>query len=1776
MNSKELNSKEKLNLNNQTNPKICQTESKIDRIHRISPANNIKIKTYTKKKSDNNKQKDFNTAKNSSLNEKNQKIEINPEEYKKEIEKEIVKRKKIFKEYQIMSLNQKNNIAFEEIIPNKYNDTFEDSNYKNKKENFFCYIINKSWLNQFEKYCLRTELSFSNLNEDFPKPINNNDLILKDDSSLKLNLEKRIIINSNYLDECINISPELWNFFIHNYGGGPEIKIINKTILKNNNLTNEIDVIRKPVHINLIFIPKKEIISNKTNKEPSNNINDPLNPFKSREISKILMNNELKSDYKIQHIYFDITKTVQELNNYINDILNQYKNKFTYTNTSLNSIYNLEKNNIFVENINYKLWLINLELNPVEIASFLYEQINKYEKPHYLLKFYNLDKIYNSQEVFIPYLLSDFIRYKIEDIFPNKYTLNFNNKEYYSKNNEDENRIPTINIIIEEFPYHFEEPKKKYLIKKCNNCNYRDYVYSGSICNNVFYCCDDCRKQDFKNHLLSCKICLLNFVSEKNKNLYRIILGRKEYYENKKNEKQNFPILGLTNLGSSCYMNSSLQCLFATKELTDFYLYYFKEESINKKNVLGTGGLITSAYVNLLLTINNTTNDKFITPDIFRIILGLCSKQFEGNQQEDAHEFLNYMLDMLHEDINRVINKLEINQNDNSKNIKNISDEQKSLIDWNYFLKRNQSVLIDLFYGQYKSSVICPICNFKSINFNSFLGLELPIIKNKNYIRINICFVDYFKDFYYIFFYVLLFKNELNIYNLRKKISNFLEIDILEFELVYTYNYEIIHLFEISDTIQDEIKFLYAFRINPYFFYSNSNDRINEINKNDLKDNNGEEHCIDYENLESNINKRINKIIYLNDNNNDNNNNYLYLTLKYNDNVGLDSSFYQRCILSSFLLDKRRFKAFETEEIIYLKKNKKCLDIYQEVFKKYFLYIITSNFSNEKKEKIIKIYKTGEPKKKINVLKNCFSYFFKKGNFNPSELKLFENFPDCPFILFLRNDEYNITDPIPLSSHIDYNFILNRFYDKINDKKYEDIENQYNHNNIDINKNIYSNIEENILKNNIPDDNEKSDDLNNPFDLNNYDKKNENNIDNNFHSNDDDIIYSKEDNNTNDNNSNNQKDNNEDFKGLLGGDPKYNNENSENENQESENKDDEDDDDDDSSETNKNNDEDSGREIENDNDSQQDDLSLSNSNSNNESKKSRNTLSSNEDENVNFNNITKKSDKVESMDRLIIIWNRKYIQPIKRYSNINLCDLCDKIYENFKKEKITIEKCFEEFSKEEKLDKENLWKCPNCEENIEANKKIELYNIPKILIIHLKRFNNNKKINTFINFPLTNLSLNNYINNTNKQNNNYDLFGVINHFGSLQYGHYTAYCKNYHDNNWYAYNDRIVNQIPKEKEQEIIVNENAYILFYRERNNDIINWEKIYNKTYEDINENNFKKFGEDFEYDVIEINENKENEEIEKYNKENNLDDIESKKTIENCENIGIEDDNFSFKDGKNKIIIEESEKNNGNQTPKFHIINKINRIKEVENINNNNKFPLEKNKIDLNQNNEGNDKSNSNDYSDRKCQTKDKKDKECYLNKRLTDYYSPMIISKKNIIRIHTYKKIRNNKKNNNLSSENQNNQKKNNSDKEHINNDDKNTINSNISEKEKDLLQYDIFNQSKNYFKLNKNKPTHSFKSVRSKELTNFILQLYSDDVSDKIPRSKKLSEINNIKSKKRINKEIIINKKELEREKLITIKEDDNEYLKNVKENEIDLEDFVYNPFRNYFAKLMKIK
>ena len=145
----------------------------------------------------------------------------------------------------------------------------------------------------------------------------------------------------------------------------------------------------------------------------------------------------------------------------------------------------------------------------------------------------------------------------------------------------------------------------------------------------------------------------------------------------------------------------------------------------------------------------------------------------------------------------------------------------------------------------------------------------------------------------------------------------------------------------------------------------------------------------------------------------------------------------------------------------------------------------------------------------------------------------------------------------------------------------------------------------------------------------------------------------------------------------------------------------------------------------------------------------------------------------------------------------------------------TLQQCVEEFTKEEILDNDDMWRCPRCKSYQKAIKKIDIWKLPSILIVHLKRFEFNEqkraKIRDYVDFPLKNLDLTPYVSKLQRAKPIYDLFAVVNHEGFLGGGHYYSYTKHRMDQQWYYFNDE---QVSKLKKVEQVVSADAYILFY--------------------------------------------------------------------------------------------------------------------------------------------------------------------------------------------------------------------------------------------------------------------------------------------------------------------------------------------------------------------------
>ncbi|KAL4432979.1 hypothetical protein ABPG74_005352 [Tetrahymena malaccensis] len=205
-------------------------------------------------------------------------------------------------------------------------------------------------------------------------------------------------------------------------------------------------------------------------------------------------------------------------------------------------------------------------------------------------------------------------------------------------------------------------------------------------------------------------------------------------------------LVGISNLGNTCFINSALQCLLNVQPLMDYFLSDLHNQEVNIYNPLGSQGKVTQAFAELVYMIW-CQNNKYIVPKVFLNTIQQFSPIFGDGSQQDSQEFLIFLLDLLHEDLNRVKKKPVIEDKDYQ------SDQYETYAaeSWKNYLLRNKSIVVDLFQGQLKSTLKCLVCQTVSHKFDTFMYLSVPIPQqdknqSKGLISIEDCIEEFTKE----------------------------------------------------------------------------------------------------------------------------------------------------------------------------------------------------------------------------------------------------------------------------------------------------------------------------------------------------------------------------------------------------------------------------------------------------------------------------------------------------------------------------------------------------------------------------------------------------------------------------------------------------------------------------------------------------------------------------------------------------------------------------------------------------------------------------------------------------------------------------------------------------------------------------------------------------------------------------------------------------------------------------------------------------------------------
>ncbi|CAF1391358.1 unnamed protein product [Rotaria sordida] len=249
----------------------------------------------------------------------------------------------------------------------------------------------------------------------------------------------------------------------------------------------------------------------------------------------------------------------------------------------------------------------------------------------------------------------------------------------------------------------------------------------------------------FRNTITSSKINISNDIRPNS--LTRLDIKRKSSRRTLSSTIQHIPFLyGLKNCGNTCYINAIVQCLCHTEQLALYILLKnYEIDMRNIKNVIidnsnlsqqSIGFKVTKLFVQIFQALwNNSSNTTSKLLYDFKTIISNLNKQYSGNEQNDAQEFLLFLMNTIHDELNLANTQRYRQKPKNSFSSITISSQSSSSIAsselahraWLEYIDLNQSIITSTFSAQLHSTLCCNQCKQESKTFEPYLLLSLPI-----------------------------------------------------------------------------------------------------------------------------------------------------------------------------------------------------------------------------------------------------------------------------------------------------------------------------------------------------------------------------------------------------------------------------------------------------------------------------------------------------------------------------------------------------------------------------------------------------------------------------------------------------------------------------------------------------------------------------------------------------------------------------------------------------------------------------------------------------------------------------------------------------------------------------------------------------------------------------------------------------------------------------------------------------------------------------------------
>lgn len=196
-------------------------------------------------------------------------------------------------------------------------------------------------------------------------------------------------------------------------------------------------------------------------------------------------------------------------------------------------------------------------------------------------------------------------------------------------------------------------------------------------------------------------------------------------------------LCGLWNIGNTCFMNSVIQCLSHTRELTA----YLRKESTTERGT-SKDHKILAEYTKLIKDMWSG-NTRSVNPSELKYAFSSKHRMYSGSAQQDAQEFLRFFIDSLHSGLNACVKRepmpKEIEDDD-------LPNRVKSSMMWDWYSRVENSVIKDLFVGMLRSTLRCSACNNASVTFDPFWDLSLPLPSTNSRGKLLDCMDEFVRE----------------------------------------------------------------------------------------------------------------------------------------------------------------------------------------------------------------------------------------------------------------------------------------------------------------------------------------------------------------------------------------------------------------------------------------------------------------------------------------------------------------------------------------------------------------------------------------------------------------------------------------------------------------------------------------------------------------------------------------------------------------------------------------------------------------------------------------------------------------------------------------------------------------------------------------------------------------------------------------------------------------------------------------------------------------------